>query len=163
MHTLRNRTGESAQIFRREGDHRICIACDDRPSGLRNSIPTGAVLPMHAGAAAQILLAWDAPERIHQVLHHAHFNASRLNEVRKRGWAESVNENEQGVCSIAAPIRNATGQVMAAISISGPLERMSQAPGRHYAPLVMAAGRYLSDALKRASSGLTEGKGSSSL
>ncbi|BDR54145.1 IclR family transcriptional regulator [Bombiscardovia apis] len=148
LRSLRNRTGESAQIFRRQGDHRICIAAADRPTGLRNSIPTGAILPMQAGSAAQILLAWDPPERIHQALHKARFTAAKLADVRRRGWAESLNEMEQGVCSISAPIRGATGQVMAAISISGPMERMSQAPGRHYAPLVMAAGKYLSEAIQ---------------
>ncbi|RBP99724.1 IclR family transcriptional regulator [Bifidobacterium xylocopae] len=149
LRTLLSRTGESAQIFRRQGEHRVCIAALDRPSGLRDSIPVGAVLPMQAGAASQILLAWDAPERIHQILMRATFSAARLADVRKRGWAESINEHEQGVCSISAPIRNPAGQVMAAISISGPVERMSRAPGRHYAPLVMAAGKYLTDNLQR--------------
>ena len=76
-----------------------------------------------------------------------------LTAVRKRGWAESVNERDEGVCSISAPIRNASGQVIAAISISGPDGRMGSNPGRRYAPLVMAAGKYLTDALIKASSG----------
>ena len=44
-------------------------------------------------------------------------------------------------------------QVIAAISISGPNGRMGANPGRRYAPLVMAAGKYLTDALIKASSG----------
>ena len=47
-------------------------------------------------------------------------------------------------------IRNASGQVIAAISISGPTGRMGAAPGRRYAPLVMAAGKYLTEALVKA-------------
>ena len=54
------------------------------------------------------------------------------------------------MCSISAPIRNASGQVIAAISISGPTGRMGAAPGRRYAPLVMAAGKYLTEALVKA-------------
>jgi DNA-binding IclR family transcriptional regulator len=84
-------------------------------------------------------------------LRHAKFTANRLAAVRKRGWADSVNEREEGVCSISAPIRNASGQVIAAISISGPSGRMGPTPGRRYAPLVMTAGRYLSEALMKAS------------
>ena len=76
--------------------------------------------------------------------------ATTLAAVRKRGGAESVNEREEGVCSISAPIRNASGQVIAAISISGPTGRMGAAPGRRYAPLVMAAGKYLTEALVKA-------------
>jgi DNA-binding IclR family transcriptional regulator len=129
----------------------VCIAAVERASGLRDSIPVGAMLSMEAGSAAQILMAWEEPERMHQGLRHAKYTASRLAAVRKRGWAESINEREEGVCSISAPIRNASGHVIAAISISGPSGRMSQAPGRRYAPLVMAAGRYLTDALVKAS------------
>ncbi|MCH4209562.1 IclR family transcriptional regulator [Bifidobacterium sp.] len=151
LQTLLDRSGESAQIFRRQGDQRVCIAAVERASGLRDSIPVGAMLSMEAGSAAQILMAWEEPERMHQGLRHAKYTASRLAAVRKRGWAESINEREEGVCSISAPIRNASGHVIAAISISGPSGRMSQAPGRRYAPLVMAAGRYLTDALVKAS------------
>ena len=61
-----------------------------------------------------------------------------------------MNEREEGVCSISAPIRNASGQVIAAISISGPTGRMGAAPGCRYAPLVMAAGKYLTEALVKA-------------
>lgn len=85
-----------------------------------------------------------------QGLRHAKFTATKLAAVRKRGWSESVNEREEGVCSISAPIRNASGQVIAAISISGPTGRMGAAPGRRYAPLVMAAGKYLTEALVKA-------------
>ena len=149
LQTLLDRTGESAQIYRRQGDMRVCIAAVERASGLRDSIPVGAMLSMEAGSAAQILLAWEDSER----LHHAKFTAAKLTAVRKRGWAESVNERDEGVCSISAPIRNASGQVIAAISISGPDGRMGSNPGRRYAPLVMAAGKYLTDALIKASSG----------
>lgn len=151
LQTLLDRTGESAQIYRRQGDQRVCIASVERTSGLRDSIPVGAILSMEAGSAAQILLAWEDSERMHMGLRHARFTATRLAEVRKRGWAESANEREDGVCSISAPIRNASQQVIAAISISGPTGRMGSTPGRRYAPLVMSAGRYLSEALIRAS------------
>ena len=119
LQTLLDRTGESAQIYRRQGDQRVCIAAVERASGLRDSIPVGAMLSMEAGSAAQILLAWEDSERLHQGLRHAKFTAAKLAAVRKRGWSESVNEREEGVCSISAPIRNASGQVIAAISISG--------------------------------------------
>ena len=153
LQTLLDRTGESAQIYRRQGDQRVCIAAVERASGLRDSIPVGAMLSMEAGSAAQILLAWEDSDRLHQGLRHAKFTATKLASVRKRGWSESVNEREDGVCSISAPIRNASGQVIAAISISGPSGRMGNSPGRRYAPLVMAAGKYLTDALIKASAG----------
>ncbi len=151
LQTLLDRTGESAQIYRRQGEQRVCIAAVERASGLRDSIPVGAMLSMEAGSAAQILLAWEDSDRLHQGLRHARFSAAKLAAVRKRGWAESINERDEGVCSISAPIRNASGQVIAAISISGPSGRMGSNPGHRYAPLVMGAGKYLTDALIKAS------------
>lgn len=153
LQTLLDRTGESAQIYRRQGDQRVCIAAVERTSGLHDSIPVGAMLSMQAGSAAQILVAWEDSERLHQSLRHAKFTTTTLAAVRRRGWADSVNEREEGVCSVSAPIRNSSGQVIAAISISGPSGRMGPTPGRRYAPYVMAGGKYLSDALMKASAG----------
>ena len=150
LQTLVDRTGESAQIFRRQGDQRVCISAVERASGLRDSIPVGAILSLEAGSAAQILLAWEDAERLRQGLLKAKFTAAQLATVRKRGWSESLNEREKGVCSISAPIRNPSGQVIAAISISGPSGRMGTAPGRRYAPLVIAAGKYLTETLFKA-------------
>ena len=108
LQTLLDRTGESAQIYRRQGEQRVCIAAVERASGLRDSIPVGAMLSMEAGSAAQILLAWEDTELLHQGLRHAKFSAAKLATVRKRGWADSINERDEGVCSISAPIRNAS-------------------------------------------------------
>lgn len=66
LQTLLDRTGESAQIYRRRGDQRVCIAAVERTSGLRDSIPVGAMLSMEAGSAAQILLAWEDSDRLHE-------------------------------------------------------------------------------------------------
>ncbi|MGO1638951.1 MAG: helix-turn-helix domain-containing protein, partial [Ancrocorticia populi] len=48
---LRDHTGESAQLFRRQGEQRICVAAAERTMGLRDSIPVGATLSMKAGSA----------------------------------------------------------------------------------------------------------------
>ena len=73
---LRDHTNESAQLFRRQGDQRICVAAADRPMGLRDSIPVGATLSMQAGSAAQVLLAWEEPDRLHRGLQEAAFTAT---------------------------------------------------------------------------------------
>ena len=103
---LRDITGESAQLWRRQGDHRVCVAAAERPSGLRDTIPVGSQLTMRAGSAAQILLAWEDPERMHRGLQNAAFSAAALSGIRRRGWAQSVGEREQGVASVSAPVRS---------------------------------------------------------
>ena len=65
---LRDVTGESAQLYRPHGDTRICVAAAERASGLRDTVPVGAALPMTAGSAAQVLLAWEEGGRLHRGL-----------------------------------------------------------------------------------------------
>ncbi|CAB4884165.1 unannotated protein [freshwater metagenome] len=60
--------------------------------------------------------------------------------VDKRGWIQSIGEREAGVASVSAPVMNAQGMIVAAISVSGPIERLSRKPGeRHGAAVVEAA------------------------
>jgi len=140
-------TGESAQLYRRTGEVRTCVAATERASGLRDSVPVGATLPMTAGSAAQALLAWAAPEDVAEVLPHAVFDARTLASVRRRGWAASVGEREAGVASVSAPVRAADGQVVAAISVSGPISRLGRRPGQRLAEAVLsAAARLRADA-----------------
>ena len=136
---LRDQTGESAQLYRRVGDQRVCIAAADLGSGLRDTVPVGAALLMTAGSAAQVLLAWSG-----QPPAGAAFTARTLADVRRRGWAQTVAERQQGVASVSAPVLGADGSVVAAVSVSGPLDRMTRSPGRLHAAAVRAAAQALS-------------------
>ena len=142
---LRDATGESAQLYRRQGDLRICVAVAERVSGLRDSVPIGSALTMLAGSAAQVLLAWEDSERIHHGLTNARFTAAQLAAVRRRGWAQSMGEREAGVASVSAPVRGPNGKVIAAVSISGPIERLGRQPGRLHAAVVAATASRLSE------------------
>jgi len=146
---LRDATGESAQLYKRQGDQRICVAVAERLSGLRDSVPVGSALTMLAGSAAQILLAWEDSEKIHRGLTNARFTAAQLAADRRRGWAQSVGEREAGVASVSAPVKAPNGKVIAAVSISGPIERLGRQPGRIHAAAVVATAARLSEYLAR--------------
>jgi len=148
---LRDRTGESSQLYRLHGDHRICIASADRPVGLRDSIPVGTTMTMSAGSAAKVLLAWAEPEVAHRILSTARFTAADLATVREAGFAESSAEREPGVSSVSAPVWGPTGAVIAAVSISGPAERLTSHPADAHAAAVVDAARHLTNVLIRAS------------
>src|ERR1700723_1556695 len=185
---LRDATGESAQLSRRKADGRIGVAAAERASGLRDTVPIGAALPMTAGSAAQVLLAWEEGERMHRGLRGAKFTATTLAGVRRRGWAASAAEREAGGASISAPVRGtpgaggaggggsaaereagvasisapvrgtpgaggAGGRVLAAVSVSGPIERLTRSPGRLHAAAVVAAGEKISDLLRAEAGG----------
>jgi DNA-binding IclR family transcriptional regulator len=119
--TLRDATGESVQLYVRDGDLRVCIAALESPHGLRTIVPLGARLTMEVGSAAK-LLRGDA-------------------DALRRGWAQSVGEREAGVASVSAPVLDRSGRVVAAVSVSGPIDRTTRQPGRRYADDVTAAAR----------------------
>jgi DNA-binding IclR family transcriptional regulator len=149
---LRDVTGESAQLYRRQADIRVCVAAAERASGLRDTVPVGSALSMTAGSAAQVLLAWEEGERMHRGLRGAKFTAAMLAGVRRRGWAASAAEREVGVASVSAPVRGASGKVLAAVSVSGPIERLTRSPGRLHANAVVAASERISELLRAESS-----------
>ncbi|OBK54765.1 IclR family transcriptional regulator, partial [Mycobacterium kubicae] len=126
---LRETTGESVQLYRREGTSRVCVAALEPPAGLRDTVPVGARLPMTAGSGAKVLLAYSDAATQAAVLPAAKFTDRVLAEVRRRGWAQSVAEREPGVASVSAPVRDSRGIVVAAISVSGPIDRIGRRPG----------------------------------
>jgi DNA-binding IclR family transcriptional regulator len=136
---LREVTGESVQLYRAEGTFRVCIAALEPPAGLRDTVPVGARLPMTAGSGAKVLLAYSDAAVRQAVLPHAKFTERALAEVRRRGWAQSVAEREPGVASVSAPVRDGRGLVVAAISVSGPVDRMGRRPGIRWAADLLAA------------------------
>lgn len=136
---LRDATGESAQFYVRDGGSRVCIAVAERASGLRDTVPLGARLPLTAGSAAHVLLAFSPAEEVTALLPAASFTARTLLDVRRRGWAHSVAEREAGVASLSAPVRDGAGGVLGAVSISGPIERLGRRPSPEVVSAVLDA------------------------
>lgn len=130
---LRDRTGESAQLYVKSGDQRVCVAALESPHSLRTIVAIGAVLPMDRGSAGKVL-------------------AGDVSALRQ-GWAQSVEERERGVASVSAPVV-LDGTVVAAVSVSGPVGRTTRSPGRLYAAAVVAAARQIEAELTRSSSPL---------
>lgn len=133
---LRDESGESAQLYVRDGASRVCVASADRASGLRDTVPLGAILPLDKGSGGTVLRAF------------AGAKGRRFEEVRARGWAESIAEREAGVASVSAPVLGHGGELLAALSISGPIDRLGRTPGRRLAGSVVAAARDLADAAR---------------
>ncbi|MDP5183188.1 IclR family transcriptional regulator [Blastococcus sp. BMG 814] len=146
--TLRDATGESAQFYVRDGATRVCVSAAERTSGLRDTVPVGARLPMTAGSAAHALLAFMPADEVTRLLPSASFTARTLLDVRRRGWAHSVAEREAGVASLSAPVRDATGTVLGAVSISGPVERLGRRPSPEVVGVVLDAAAAISRAAR---------------
>lgn len=144
---LRDITGESVQLYRREGMQRVCVATAEPPAGLRDTVPVGSRLPMTAGSGAKILTAWADPALQRTVVSNAVFDDRVLSETRRRGWAQSTAEREAGVASVSAPVRDAKGVVIAAVSVSGPIDRIGRRPGSRWATDLLAAAEALQNRL----------------
>jgi DNA-binding IclR family transcriptional regulator len=136
---LHDATGESVQLYVRSGDKRLCIAARDSGTGLRDSVPVGAVLPLAAGSGGKVLLAWAADNGESAGSQTAAVPASELAAIRERGWAATVAEREQGLASVSAPVFRPDGTVAAAVCVSGPVTRLGQSPGRRLSPAVISA------------------------
>jgi len=140
---LRDETGESTQLYVRERDRRVCLVSAERVGGgLKDIVPVGAVLPLGRGSGGKVLLAWAEEEGC-----SSDVESSELDEIRGRGWAESVAEREAGVASVSAPVFGAGGTLRAAVCASGPVSRLGERPGRRLAGPVVAAAREIEGAL----------------
>jgi len=123
---LRDATGESVQLYVASGDRRECVAALESPHSLRTIVRVGASLPMDRGSAGKALSG-----------------AARLMTA---GWVESVEEREPGVASVSAPVV-VDGEVIAAVSVSGPIERTTRQPGHRYGAAVVEAARAVAGAM----------------
>ena len=145
---VRDESGESAQLYQIDGTERVCIAVAERATGLRTTVPVGARLPLTAGSGAQILAAWRTDGGLVDLLARTEFTDRGLGEVRRRGWSQSVGQREAGVASVSAPVRSPEGDVIAALSISGPIERLGRNPGQRFAPILVKGARRITAALR---------------
>ena len=99
---LRETTGESVQLYRREGTSRVCVAALEPAAGLRDTVPVGARLPMTAGSGAKVLLAYSDAATRKAVLPTAKFtdrDAGRSAPARlgaKRGRARARGSERVG-------------------------------------------------------------------
>jgi DNA-binding IclR family transcriptional regulator len=124
LEALRDDTGESTQLFVREGGHRRCVLSLQSPHALRWIVPEGVLFPLEFGSAGRVLSGETSSE-----------------------WVESVEEREPGVASVSSPVFAGSGGVVAAVSVSGPIERLTRQPGARFGKRVAQAAAEIADLL----------------
>ena len=137
MEWLRDRLGESVHLYVRERDYRICVAAVEGHYELRHFTEIGRPLPLRVGAAGKLLLAHADPATRAQEIARAATDPpspraptarqleSQLEEIGRSGWSTSIGEREEGLAAAAVPILDASGRVVAALSVSGPSSRLA--------------------------------------
>lgn len=151
-------SGESAQLFVRSGAIRLCVDGVESTNELRTIVPIGASLPLTAGSAGKVFLAWmDDPVRDRLLEGYRPMTSAgpdkelllkELQTIRRRGWASSSGERETGVASVSAPVFGPDGRIAAAVSLSGPASRLGRARGRLLAPAIAETARAIERALR---------------
>jgi len=154
---LRNRTGETVHVAVLDGDEVVYVERRESPNTLRLFTRIGHRNFAHCTSTGKVLLAHLPERELDRVLERTVLvaktpytitDAARLRtdleRVRRRGWAENVNESELGVASRAAPVRDAGGRVVAAISVAGPLPRFTPEAMRRMTNEVIATAERIS-------------------
>ena len=135
LRELRDTTGETACFFRAEQGHRVCVALAETDHALRREMHVGKILPIHAGSASRVLLAWDEDlsaqvlaRPLDQITSATITSQEDLRQVvektRADGYAITVAEREIGASGLSAPVFNSAAELVGAITISGPTMRM---------------------------------------
>jgi DNA-binding IclR family transcriptional regulator len=131
LHELRDRTGETAQLWVRRGDERVCLLSVDSRHELRATLPPGSRLPLPAGSSGRLLAADDEV----------------LAELASAGWIESVGSRTPGLGSISAPVQTGEG-IIAAVCLAMPLARVTESPGQDHGAVVVRAARRIEEAVR---------------
>ena len=145
MDQLRNMTRETVQIAVLDGRHAVYIERRESPQTVGLFGRVGRRLDAHSTSTGKVLLAnlpshrldttlegWRLPKHTAYTITDQKTLRTQLAVVRNQGWAENVNESELGIASVAAPIRTGLGEVVAAISVAGPVQRLGEENVRRF-------------------------------
>ncbi|WP_438431338.1 IclR family transcriptional regulator [Gorillibacterium sp. sgz500922] len=156
MERLRDQLGETVSLYVRDGLERIRVQAVQSSQAIRRVAPVGVRLPLHVGASGKILVAFGAPE-LQRELSAAPLWADeaqkaaferQLQEARDCGYATSLEEREAGAAAIAAPIVNRAHRMVAALAVSGPVNRLTAEAMKEDAPLLLEAAARMGKMLK---------------
>ena len=144
MSDLVDVTGESVQLYQLTGTSRTCVAAQEPPVGLQNTVPVGSQLALTSGSAAKVFLAFGSPQLRETILPQVTFDPEELGDVEKQRLSESVAERELGLASLSAPVFTPAGRFIAVLSVSGPAERLRPHPAEKWGRELSAAAERLS-------------------
>jgi DNA-binding IclR family transcriptional regulator len=138
LRELLEKTGETVQLGIVDQFSVLYVYEMESRHAIRMAAAVGGRAPLHCTAVGKVLLAFQPPEYVKQVVERGlAANTSRtltrreavlemLEEVRQREYAIDDEESETGLRAIAAPVRNHTGAVIAALGVAAPVQRMSK-------------------------------------
>ncbi|PKL25353.1 MAG: IclR family transcriptional regulator [Spirochaetae bacterium HGW-Spirochaetae-3] len=141
---------EGVSLYVIQGDERICVERVESTLPLRRVINVGDRHPLTRGAAGRVLLAYLPEDRRRTLLARDQFTTEEaLKELRHGGYTVSLGEREEGVTSIAAPVQDASCEVVGALAMSGPSVRFAGSGFSDKIAKVKKTAELISEALGR--------------
>ncbi|MGW6402948.1 IclR family transcriptional regulator [Streptomyces sp. NPDC055134] len=158
LHQLRDSTGESACLYVRDGAYRTVVSLAETHHVVMRLFMVGMVMSLHAGSAGKVFMAFDPSARSAAVSHGLSRHTSRtivdidildqqLEDIRRSGYSATFEERDAGAASISAPVFGSSGELVAAIGIGAPTQRLTPADVSRLAPFVVEAGEEASQSL----------------
>jgi DNA-binding IclR family transcriptional regulator len=153
---LREATGETVHLAILEGAEIVFVLNLESNQAIRMRADLGARKPAFCTAEGRAMLAFQPKDVVDEVLRQGFVPRTpktivnerairkAIDEARTQGFAIEDEQSELGMRSVAAPIRNANGRVIAAIGLAGPMQRISNEALASFAPLVADAARTIS-------------------
>ncbi|WP_262379708.1 IclR family transcriptional regulator [Nonomuraea sp. PA05] len=154
LRRLSQQTAETVTLSVRRGDTRLYVDQAVPAQELRMEVSLGIPYPLHAGSSSKAILAFLRPEEVEAYLVRHQLDAltpktitepdklrAELATVRRRGYATSLGERQEGAASVAAPIFDHDGLVIAAVSVAGPATRFKPHLQEAAQPLLETAAR----------------------
>ena len=153
LEALAQATGETASLAALYGTSAIYLNQVESGAMVRVSNPVGTLVPLHCTAVGKVFLADFRPEMLEDTLLHAGLEAltsrtlttrkalgRELGRVRTQGYALDDEEYAEGVRCLAVGLRGSSGTVVSALSVSGPVSRLTDERLPEVARLVVEAG-----------------------
>jgi len=157
IYDLQRITGETISLYILEGKERVCVERLESEQNVRMVARVGRYLPLHAGSAGKLFLAYMTEEQRQEVLETEERKAftpmtitetdqllAECQRIVEIGYAVSHGEWVVDASGVAAPIFNQRGQMVAAMTISGPTQRFSSDKVEQFTRNCVRAGRHIS-------------------
>ncbi|NNU82025.1 IclR family transcriptional regulator [Halovulum dunhuangense] len=129
---------ESPSFYiRHDAERRLCLFRVDSGHSTLDRVKTGLLLPLRHGAAGRVFLAHDdVPD----------LPPEMVNDIRRKGYAVSFGETDPDCAAVAAPVFGHDDEVVGVLSISGPLDRFTEAHVAKQVGYLLPAARALTNA-----------------
>jgi DNA-binding IclR family transcriptional regulator len=131
MLRLRNQLKETINLYVLENESRICIQQFESLHSVKHMVQIGQSLPLTVGASGKVLLAYQQPSFINEMMEKQTMVKGKaalraeLGKIIEGKYAESIEEREVGTSAAAAPVFDINNELVAALSISGPAHRFN--------------------------------------